>query len=151
MKVVGLRCTKDTLDWIVLEGTDRTTALPLERHKVAAPAGPHGSRLTWVRQEVLELLARHAADVVGLRVNDPGGQSPSLERSEVEGVVQQGLHSQGVECERLFGATVRSRFKARTAADLDAVASGVPLLAATAKTRRDPVFAALAVLPARSG
>jgi hypothetical protein len=145
--VVGIRCTKNSLDWVVIDGADRVSATELERNKALAPAGDRGAQLAWVRQEVLELLDRHQVDVVALRVNETGGQSISLDRSEVEGVVQEAVYSRGITCRRLYGATVRGAFKARTAADAETAAAQISVVAAVPKTRREPVVAAVAAMP----
>lgn len=147
MTVMGMRCTKDSLDWVVLNGPDRVSATELERNKTSAPAGDRGAQLAWVRQEVLELLDRHHVDVVALRVNETGGKSISLDRSEVEGVVQEAVHSRGITCRRLYGATLRGAFKAKTAADAEAAAAQIAVVAGVPKTRREPVVAAVAAMP----
>jgi hypothetical protein len=145
--VVGLRCTKDSLDWVILDGVDRVTATVSERNKASAPAGERGAQLAWVRQEVLELLDRHQVDVVALRVNETGGRSISLDRSEVEGVVQEAVYSRGITCRRLYGATLRGAFRAKTAADAETAAAQIPVVAGVPKTRREPVVAAVAAMP----
>ncbi len=48
MIVVGVRCTKDTLDWVVVDGAERSLASITEQRKVTAPAAneavsSHGS------------------------------------------------------------------------------------------------------------
>lgn len=123
MTVVAVRCSKDSLDWAVLVGSQRATATEVERNKATAPAGERGTQLSWVRQEVLELLDRHRIDIVALRVNETGGRGISLERSEVEGVVQEAASSRGVTCRRVYGATLRGAFKARTAAAVESPGS----------------------------
>jgi hypothetical protein len=39
MRVAGVRCTKDQLDWAIVEGDDRTTAAVVEQVLVKVPAG----------------------------------------------------------------------------------------------------------------
>jgi hypothetical protein len=95
MLVVGVRCTKDKPDWAVVQGHERASASVVEHHQVTIPAGQRGEQLAWVRKEVQELLERHAVEGVAVRVAEGGGQSVSLGRSEVEGVIQEGFASAG--------------------------------------------------------
>jgi len=147
-RALGVRCSKDTLDWAMVEGDDRASASVIDSARVTAPAGSRGEQLGWARKEILEILSRHAADVVALRAAEPGGQANSLPRAEVEGVVQEAVASAGVECRRVVAASLRSAFSAKKKAELDEALVAMPLVAATAKTRRDPVTAALAVIKA---
>ena len=110
MAVLGVRCTKDKLDWAVLDGNDRSSATVVEHRQVTVPAGDRPSQLVWVRREVIELLERHAIDVGAVRVAEGGGQSVSLGRSEVEGVVQEVLASAGVAVVRHVSSSIRSAF-----------------------------------------
>ncbi len=147
MIVVGIRCTKDALDWAVVQGAERTAASLVEHQKVTIPAGARGNQLAWVRKEVLELLERHAVDAAAVRVAEGGGQSVSLGRSEVEGVVQEALTSAGVPLSRHVAVTIRSAYGARTNADLTPALAGIPMVHATATSRREPVVSAIALLP----
>ena len=148
MLTLGIKCSKDTLDWAVVQGSTRSGATEIDDGKATAPAGDRGAQLVWLRREVLELLERHPAEQVALRVAESSGQSLSLERVEVEGVVQEAIGSLGLTCHRLYAATLRSKYSARNAAALEAAYASEPLIAAKAKTRRDPLVVALAVLPA---
>ena len=147
MIVVGFRCTKDTLDWVVVEGAERSLASITEQRKVTVPAGQRGDQLSWVRKEVLELLERHAVEAAAVRVAEGGGQSVSLGRSEVEGVVQEAFASAGVTPARHVAVTIRSTYGARTKADLAPVLAAVPAIEGTGTSRRDPVVSAVALLP----
>ena len=66
-RALGVKCTKDTLDWAVLQGDDRGSATVLDAKRVTAPAGGRGQQLVWVRKEIEELLQKHAVDEVVLR------------------------------------------------------------------------------------
>ncbi|MGO9052965.1 MAG: hypothetical protein ACLQID_13485, partial [Streptosporangiaceae bacterium] len=147
MIVVGVRCTKDTLDWVVVDGAERSLASITEQRKVTAPVGQRGGQLAWVRKEVLELLERHAVEAAAVRVAEGGGQSVSLGRSEVEGVVQEAFASAGVPQARHVAVTIRSAYGARTKADLAPIFSAVPAIEATGVSRREPVVSAVALLP----
>src|SRR6478752_5062138 len=103
-RVLGVKCSKDSLDWAVVEGVERGTAT----------AGGRGDQLVWVRREVQELLHRFGVAEVVVRVVEPGGQGNSLPRAEVEGVVQEGVAALGVTCRRVLAVSMRSAFAART-------------------------------------
>jgi hypothetical protein len=79
MRVAGVRCTKDKLDWAIVDGDDRASAAVVEQVLVNVPSGDRGNELAYVRKEVLELLDRFAVDHVAVRVAESGG--PALSRS----------------------------------------------------------------------
>lgn len=142
-QVLGVKCTKDTLDWVVLEGNDRESARVLAAKRVSAPTGDRGQQLVWVRKEIQELLQKYAVEEVVLRAVEPGGQGNSLPRAEVEGVIQEAVAAKGLTCRRVVAVSMRSAFSAKNGAQLEAAVMAVPVVAATPKTRQDPVTAAL--------
>lgn len=146
--VVGVRCRKNKLDWAVLDGPDRQSAVVVEQRLVSVPSAERGAQLVWVRREVEELLERHELDAAAVRVAEGGGPSVSLGRAEVEGVVQAALSAAGVEPARHVAASIRAAFKAKTNAALTPALVAVPVVAEAAVTRRDPVISAAALLPA---
>jgi hypothetical protein len=145
-RALGLKCSKDTAEWAVLEGADRSSAVLVANGRATAPAGSRGEQLVWIRGAVQELLRAHAVEEVALRAVEPGGMGNSLPRAEVEGVVQEAIAAAGVPCRRVVAVTLRSAFGAKNGAELEKAAATVPVVAATAKTRRDPVTAALVLL-----
>jgi len=52
MRVAGVRCTKDKLDWAIVDGDDRTSAAVIEQVLVNVPSGHRGDGLAYVRKEV---------------------------------------------------------------------------------------------------
>jgi hypothetical protein len=147
MLVVGVRCTKDKLDWAVVDGADRASASVIERRQVTIPARHRGEQLAWVRKEVLELLERHAVEAAAVRVAEGGGQSVSLGRSEVEGVVQEAFASGGVSPARHVAVTIRAAYGARNNSELGPALEAVPAIKDTAASRREPAVSAVALLP----
>lgn len=142
-KALGVKCTKDSLDWAVLTGDDRGSATILEAERATAPSGSRGQQLVWVRKEIQELLQKHAVDEVVLRAVEPGGQGNSLPRAEVEGVVQEAVAAEGVSCRRVVAVSMRSAFSAKNGEELQAAVMAIPTVATRAKSRQDPVTAAL--------
>jgi hypothetical protein len=149
MKVLGLRCHKDKLDWAFVEGDTRDVAVVVESKSVSAPDVERGPQLAWVRNEILELLDHVQPDRVQLRGVEPGGQGNSLPRAEVEGVVQEAVASREVPVKRIVSASLRSAFGVKNGKELDAAAMQVTAISTTAKVRRDPVIAAVAALASR--
>lgn len=151
MLILGLSCTKDKLDWVVLDGADRTNAAKVVQRNASPPAGAErGEDLAWVRKEVMTMLDNHAVDCVVIKVAEKGGPGTgiSLGRCEVEGVVQEALATRGVKTARATGASIRGAFGARTGAQLTEALGAVPVLVGVAATRRDPFIAALTAFPA---
>jgi Holliday junction resolvasome RuvABC endonuclease subunit len=145
--VLGIRCSKENLDWAVVEGDQRGTASVAEQRKVAIPDERRGAELAWVRKEILELIERHVPKAAAVRVAESGGQSVSLGRAEVEGVVQEALHAAGLDPVRHVAASIRSSYGARNKHDLDSALLAVPVIKDTAASRREPVVSAVALLP----
>ena len=147
MIVLGVRCSKENLDWVVIEGDQRGMAAVAEQRKVSIPDGHRGDQLAWVRKEVMELLERHALEAAAVRVAEPGGQSVSLGRAEVEGVVQEALASAGLAPVRHVAATIRSLYGVRNKLELTSALSAIPVIEGVGASRREPVVSAVALLP----
>jgi Holliday junction resolvasome RuvABC endonuclease subunit len=145
-RALGVKCSKDTLDWAVVEGDDRASAVLIGSGTATAPAGSRGDQLVWLRKEVQELLHRQGVDGVALRAVEPGGKGNSLPRAEAEGVVLEAVAAAGFACRRLVGASLRSAFAVKNGAELEQALTAFSVVAATPKTRRDPVSAAIAMI-----
>jgi hypothetical protein len=111
MRVAGVRCTKDKLDWAIVDGDDRTSAAVIEQVLVNIPSGHRGDGLAYVRKEVLEHLDRFAVGRVAVRVAETGGPALSPGRWEVEGVVQEALASRRIDQVRHVVASIRGAYK----------------------------------------
>ena len=148
MKVIGVKCGKEQLQWAVVEGTSRGDAAVLDYAETPAPPGDRAQQLEWCRKEITELVIRHTPDSASIRVAE-AGQNPSaaLGRAEMDGVVQAAFAAASVPVRRYYGASVRSAFEARTRPDLEAATSAVPCVAANAKVRREQIVVAVATLP----
>jgi hypothetical protein len=143
--ILGICCTKDAYDWVVVEGADRGTA-KVVRHAVSkVPAADRGEELSWVRKEVLALVKSYRPDRAVLRVAEKGGPATSISpgRCEVEGVVQEALSSAQVPVKRATAATIRAAYASKTREQLDDTLLTIPLVKSTAKARQGPLIAAL--------
>lgn len=147
MIALGVRCAKEALDWAVVEGDQRGAAAVVEQRKVTIPGGHRGDQLAWARKEILELLERHALEGAAVRVAEPGGQSVSLGRAEVEGVVQEALASAGLAPVRHVAVTIRSLYGVRNKVELTSALSAIPVIDGVGASRREPVVSAVALLP----
>jgi hypothetical protein len=146
MRVLGIRTAKDRFEWAVVEGVDRMTGASIESDRASIPPFPNrGAELVWVREQVHALLDRHQPDLAAISVAEPA--AGQLARAEVDGVITEALGSRQVATSRLYAATVRGRFKAKTREALDEALESVPLIANTPKSRRGPMIAAVAELP----
>lgn len=151
MRVLGLCCTKDSLDFAIVDGTDRQSATKVHQQKCAAPAAAsRGADLVWVRKEVLSILDAHNVEGVVIRVAEVGGPgtSVSLGRAEVEGVVQEALATRGVRQVRVAAVDIRAAFAARNSSALESALTGLPVLQGVAASRKGPLIAALTEIPA---
>ncbi|WP_436523645.1 hypothetical protein [Actinoplanes sp. HUAS TT8] len=146
LRILGVKCTKNTLDWVILEGVDRASATKVDSGYAKAPAGTRGEELVWVRKEILEITGKQDLSMVAIRAAEAGGQGNSLPRAEVEGVVQEAIASSGLECRRILAVSLRAAFSAKNATELQDALLQVPLVAETIKAHLEPVTAALAIL-----
>ena len=144
---MGMCCTKDKLDWVVIDGHNRQDAVLVTQQQHAAPAGSRGEQLRWVRAEVLGILDSHKPDSAVLRVAEPSGRSISVGRCEVEGVVQEALASRACPTMRASAASLRGAYHTRTTASYEAKLLTVPLVVSAAAARRAPFAAGLSVFP----
>jgi hypothetical protein len=149
MKVLGIKCFKQGLGWIVVEGATRSDASITAYQRVTAPAagpaeGP-GEKLVWASNEILEAIKTHKPEVAALSMSE--GQSALTERSQMDGVVLATLYKEEIATDRLFFASVRSRFSGLTK---DEIAKEVATFAAAAKASKEQkelLTIAVALLP----
>jgi hypothetical protein len=145
VRVLGIAYTKDQLDWACIDGTSLSDATIRDRDKAGAPAAAaREEQLAWVRNEVLGLIERCRPDKVAIRAAESGGAgSLGVGRVEVQGVVLASVGEAGLICKRVYSATVRSVFGGGKKTATDAAIAGTPGMQSVAKTRRDPVVAAM--------
>jgi Holliday junction resolvasome RuvABC endonuclease subunit len=146
MKVLGIKCSKQELGWIVMEGTTRADATVVAYEKVKAPAGERGEQLVWARKELLEVIAKHTPDVAALRMSE--GQNALAERSQMDGVVLATLYQKEIATVRLFSATIRSKFSVQKKEQVEAAVAA--MLACASKTpaaQKELITVAAAVFP----
>ena len=149
MKVMGVKCGKEQLQWTVLEGASRDDAVVVDYAETPTPSGPRAEQLEWARKEITELVTKHTPEAACLRVAEAGQNvSGSLGRAEMDGVVQAAFAAAGVPVNRYYGATVRSAFGAKNKQAVDAATAAIPCVSNSAKTRREQIVVAVARFPA---
>ena len=150
MRVLGVRCSKDSIAWVVLEGTDRSDAKVVTSEE--APVAPKGTspdvraaQLLWAWKETTEIVGRTGAESAGIKVNEAatGGAG----RCEVEGVVQAALADAGLTVKRFKAASFRSAFKAANRNEVALNAGAYPAVTNSAKVRHEQIMVALAAFP----
>lgn len=148
MRALGVRCTKNSVRWVLLVGREREQAVVTERNLVSVPTGlERGAELAWARQEVIELVGRCRPDVVALRATEAGAKRISVGRAEMDGVVLEALTSKGLDARRLLAASVRGAFAAKNNAELASLVEGVAALDDVPKAYENTTMAALAIMP----
>lgn len=148
--VLGLSCTKDKLDWALLDGRDRQTATLVKQQQSSVPAAPdRGTELGWVRKEIHTILEAHPVDAVVIRVAEQAGSVGKISpgRCEVEGVVQEALSDKDIKTVRAMSASIRGAFGARNNEQLDAALADIPVLEGVATSRKAPFVSALSAMP----
>ena len=127
LKVLGIKCSKKELGWMVLDGTGRGDAVVVAFDQAKAPPGDDRAEiLAWARKELLEVVEKYHPDTAALRATE--GQSGSFQRAEMDGVVQATLYERGIPVSRLVAASIRSKYKARNNKALEAAVADLPAL-----------------------
>jgi hypothetical protein len=146
MKVLGIKCSKTGLGWVILEGANRSgAAVVVYDQSSAPPKADRAETLAWGRKEILEIVEKHHPEVAGLRATE--GQNGSFERAEMDGVVQATLYELDILVSRMKAVTIRSKYKARNNAALESAVSALPALTdKTTRAQRDLLTIAAALL-----
>ncbi|WP_454561004.1 hypothetical protein [Mycobacterium haemophilum] len=147
MKVLGIKCAKKELGWMVLDGTGRGDAVAAAFDQAKAPPGDNRAEiLAWARKELLEVIEKHHPEAAALRATE--GPSGSFQRAEMDGVVQATLYERGIPVSRLVNASIRSKYKARTNEALDAAVADLPALTEkTTKAQKELLTVTASILP----
>jgi Holliday junction resolvasome RuvABC endonuclease subunit len=124
MKVLGIKCSKQALGWIVVEGTTRADATVVACEHPRVPSGDRGEQLAWVRKELLEAITTHTPDVAALAMSE--GKSAIIDRSQMDGVVLTTLHEKQIACKRLFSASIRSKFSVQKIEEVKPIVAALP-------------------------
>lgn len=146
MKVLGIKCSKAELGWMVLEGATRANATVVAYNRPKVPPGERGEQLAWVRKELLEAIAKYGPDAAALAMSE--GQSAIADRSQMDGVVLAALYEKQVAVTRLRSPSLRSRYSVKNKDELKAAVEALP--AYTQKTtapQKELLTVTAAILP----
>jgi Holliday junction resolvasome RuvABC endonuclease subunit len=150
VRVIGVKCGTEQLQWALLEGTTRQDAVVRCYAETPAPAANRAEQLEWARKELTELVTKHRPDSACLRVAEAGpGASAPIGRAEMDGVIQAAFAAMSIPVARYYSATVRGAYGAKTKADLETALTALECVASSAKIRRDQIVVATARFPAK--
>ncbi len=146
--VLGFKCSKDALEWAVVDGQDRGSARVLDSNKASIPSdSSRGFELVWVRNEVLELVARWSPASAVVQATESRGPIVQPARAEVDGVVQEALASTGLTVTRLLTTGLYGKFGVRKKEEFTAATASLSAVTQTPKARHGSLLAALSLLP----
>ncbi len=91
MITIGIRAAPNVVTFAVYDSESRRI-VNLEEIKIpAAFSTPEG--LKYLRSNLLDVLREYRVSKAGIRVSEPSAQSPSIERIQIEGVIQEAFAS----------------------------------------------------------
>jgi hypothetical protein len=91
MITIGIRAAPTTVTFAVYDG-DARLVLNVEEIKIPAALSTP-DRLKYLRSNLLDVLREYKVVNAGVRITEPNAQSPSIERVQIEGVIQEAFAS----------------------------------------------------------
>ena len=146
MKTIGIRATPNAVTFAIFD-TEQGAIINVEEIKIPA-AFPTPAGLKYLRSNLLDVLREYAVECAGVRVTEPSAISKSIERIQIEGVIQEAfassdLHSYYVgqisSISKRLGFD-RARFKPMIAGDED---PGVENWKKLSKEAREAILCAM--------
>lgn len=107
MAVVGFRCHKDALTYVVLDG-DRSDPRVLDHGSTRMPKSDRADQLVWLRQEVQEIMDRTDPAAVSFKPAETVARTRDLGRAEAEGVLQEAVRSRGLTPVRRLKSQIKA-------------------------------------------
>lgn len=145
VKVIGFRCTKDSISWAVVEGAQYIDAIVIERRVAAAPRDTREKQLAWVAKEVREILARFTPDGAAILAagGARGGLTDSLvQRIEVDGVVRSVLGACSIPAKSVKKQSICTEFGLKRS-EIDSFLADISCISTTPKSHQEPVILAV--------
>jgi hypothetical protein len=91
MRTIGIRAAPGAVTFAVIDTHDNSV-INVEKIKIpAAFATPDA--LKYVRSNLLDILREYDVEQAGVRVTEPSAESKSIERIQIEGVIQEAFAS----------------------------------------------------------
>lgn len=148
MKAIAFKGGKSGFDWVVVEGSDRTTASITSRAKAPAPTDNRENQLFWVAKEVRHLLSTYTPDRAAILEIGGGSFSGSIvARIEVDGVIRSTLGEAALPTASIKKVSLPKNFGVKSA-DYPALLATIDCINSTAQTHQDLVALAVSQLPA---
>jgi len=95
MKTIGIRAAPSAVTFAVIDTNDNSV-VNVEKIKIpAAFATPDA--LKYIRSSLLDILREYDVEQAGVRVTESQADSPSVERSQIEGVIQEAFASSNLK------------------------------------------------------
>jgi hypothetical protein len=91
MRTIGLRATPKAVIFVIFD-TDTNEILNVEGIKIPS-AFPIPDALKFVRNNLLDVLREYDVQLAGIRVTEPTARSLSIDRIQIEGVIQEAFAS----------------------------------------------------------
>jgi hypothetical protein len=146
MAVIGFRCYHSSLAVVVLDGSSADPIL-IDHVHVSMPSDARPSQLAWLRKEVREIVARVSPELVAYKAPEGSARTRDLGRAEAEGVLQEAVHSAGIDVVRRLKTQIRVDIGfAQQARYLENALQNYPALGDLPANRRDAALAALSAL-----
>jgi hypothetical protein len=91
MRTIGIRATPTTVTFAVFDA-DHDSIVNVEEIRIPA-AFQIPAALKYVRSNLLDVLREYGVERAGVRVTEPNAQTMSIERIQIEGVIQEAFAS----------------------------------------------------------
>lgn len=91
MRTIGIRAAPKAVTFVIYDSRKRSV-LNVEEIRVPA-AFQTPDALKYIRSNLLDILREYCVENAGIRVTEPNAQSMSIERIQLEGVVQEAFAS----------------------------------------------------------
>jgi Holliday junction resolvasome RuvABC endonuclease subunit len=115
---IGLRAEKDAVTWSIVAGS-KSNPILIAKAKLKTPAihkDYEPSRLSWIKGQVLDVLAQYQPTVGAIRYpepSSPGNTNSKRERSRIEGVVIQALCEKNIKVITLVNNQIASALEVK--------------------------------------
>ena len=95
MRSIGIRAAPTAVTFVVYD-SELNQVLNIEEFRVpVAFSTPDG--LKYLRSNLLDILREYGIDRAGIRATEPNAQMPSIERIQIEGVIQEAFASSSLK------------------------------------------------------
>ena len=95
MMTIGIRATPNSVTFAIFDA-EKNSVVNVEEIKVPA-AFSTPAALKYLRSNLLDVLREYDVKRAGVRVTEPNAQSMSIERIQIEGVIQEAFASSDLE------------------------------------------------------